>query len=83
MLLRRRFQWLENLYDTDKTKAIKVLKQFVPLIEEFLKSNLSQDGETLGDVFGIDVDDIDTEKNEDFYDLMTSRDGKRYLGIER
>ena len=93
MLLRRRFQWLENLYDTDKTKAIKVLKQFVPLIEEFLKSNLSQDGETLSDVFGIDVDDemeddpmnrnFNQEQRDDFYDLMSSRDGKRYLGIER
>ena len=31
----KEIQWLENLYDTDKTKAIKVLKQFVPLIEEF------------------------------------------------
>ena len=96
MLLRRRFQWLEKLYDTDKTKAIKVLKLFVPLIEKFLKSNLSQDGERLSDIFGIELSDIteyewgrgpdrnfNTEQKEEFYDLMSSRDGKRYLGIER
>tara|TARA_A100001015_G_scaffold87516_1_gene97361 strand:+ start:19563 stop:26594 length:7032 start_codon:yes stop_codon:yes gene_type:complete len=97
MLLRRRFLFLENQFETDKSKAIKSLKLMVPMFEKFFNTNkigLDRDGRDAYDkpdweeIIGIERDEVqdlpnmsDKEK-EDLYDLLGERDGAPYLGIE-
>ena len=52
MLLRRRFDFLEQQYATDKSKAVKSMQQMVPFIEGFYKNNSTEEG-TWADIIDI------------------------------
>ena len=57
MLLRRRFDFLEQQYATDKSKAVKSMQQMVPFIEGFYKNNSTEEG-TWADIIDIYPSDV-------------------------
>ena len=86
MLLRRRFDFLDQQYASDKSKAVKSMQQMVPFIEGFFKNNKSDEG-SFEDILGIDKEEVkdlpsmSDEDKENFMDLLGERDGERYLGV--
>ena len=87
MLLRRRFGFLEQQYETDKSKAVETLQKIAPMIEKFYFTNKSEDKEWR-DILGIELDDIrnnlpnmSDEARENYMDLLGERDGDQFLGI--
>ena len=86
MLLRRRFDFLEQQYTSDKSKALKSMQQMVPFIEGFFNTNKTDEG-SFEDILGIDKEEVrdlpsmSDEDKENFMDLLGERDGERYLGV--
>ena len=86
MLLRRRFDFLEQQYTSDKSKAVKSMQQMVPFIEGFFNTNKTDEG-SFEDILGIDKEEVrdlpsmSDEDKENFMDLLGERDGERYLGV--
>jgi len=86
MLLRRRFAFLEQQHETDKSKAVETLQKMAPSIAKFYDTNKSQD-EQWSQIIGIERDEVQDLPNmsekekEDFYDLLGERDGEQYLGL--
>ena len=87
MLLRRRFDFLEQQYATDKSKAVKSMQQMVPFIEGFYKNNSTEEG-TWADIIDIypsdvkDLPNMSDEEKEQYVDLLGERDGEAYLGVK-
>jgi len=87
MLLRRRFDFLEQQYATDKSKAVKSMQQMVPFIEGFYKNNSTEEG-TWADIIDIypsdvkDLPNMSDEEKEQYMDLLGERDGEAYLGVK-
>ena len=87
MLLRRRFDFLEQQYATDKSKAVKSMQQMVPFIEGFYKNNKTEEG-TWADIIDIypsdvkDLPNMSDEEKEQYMDLLDERDGEAYLGVK-
>ena len=88
MLLRRRFDFLEQQFATDQSKTTESLKLMVPLIEKFYETNKSEDGgTTFSDIFGIDQDEVkdlpnmSDEDKENFMDMLGETDDQTFLGI--
>lgn len=88
MLLRRRFDFLEQQFETDQSKAIESMKKMVPLITNFANTNQSEDTEW-SNILGIDADEVkdlpnmSDEEKENFMDLLGNRDAEEYLGLRR
>jgi len=87
MLLRRRFDFLEQQYATDKSKAVKSMQQMVPFIEGFYRNNSTEEG-TWADIIDIypsdvkDLPNMSDEEKEQYMDLLGERDGEAYLGVK-
>ena len=87
MLLRRRFDFLEQQYATDQSKAVKSMQQMVPFIEGFYKNNKTEEG-TWADIINIypsevkDLPNMSDEEKEQYMDLLDERDGEAYLGVK-
>ena len=88
MLLRRRFDFLEQQFATDQSKTTESLKLMVPLIEKFYETNKSEDGGTeFADIFGIDPEEVkdlpnmSDEDKENFMDMLGETDDQTFLGI--
>ena len=87
MLLRRRFDFLEQQYATDKSKAVKSMQLMVPFIEGFYKNNSTEEG-TWADIIDIypsdvkDLPNMSDEEKEQYMDLLGERDGEAYLGVK-
>ena len=87
MLLRRRFDFLEQQYATDKSKAVESMQKMVPFIEGFYKNNSSEEG-TFADILDIypsdvkDLPNMSDEEKEQYMDLLGERDGEAFLGVK-
>ena len=57
MLLRRRFSFLEQQYETDKSKAVETLQKMAPIITKFYDTNKSDDDEW-SNILGISRDEV-------------------------
>ena len=86
MLLRRRFSFLEQQYETDKSKAVETLQKMAPIIAKFYDTNKSDDDEW-SNILGISRDEVrdlpnmSDEEKEEYMDLLGERDGDQFLGV--
>ena len=93
LLLRRRFEYLENQFDSDKSLATQSLERMSKLVETFYQENQSGQFEW-PDIFGIDEDELRSdeptdprvkkmsyEEKDTILDLYGDNDGTPFLGI--